>query len=158
MRRNLLLPFLFALLIAGNAMAHGFKIGSISIGHPFALATPPGATRGAAYLKLTNEGGAEDVLLSAAGAIAEKIEIHLTSLENGVVSMRPVPGGVAIPAGGRVNLEQGGYHLMLIGLKQPLQEGQRVPIDLTFRDAGKVQVELAIEPAADPADDPHAGH
>lgn len=158
MPRAFIAPLLLALLVAGGALAHGFKAGSISIGHPFAHATPPGATRGAAYLKLTNAGRTEDALLSATGDIAEKIEIHLTTLEDGIVKMRPVPDGVAIPAGGTVKLEQGGYHLMLIGLKQPLQEGQRVPIELTFRQAGKARIELAIEAAAHSADDPHAGH
>ena len=159
MLKNSVAPALLVLAVsAGLATAHGFKAGAISIGHPFAYATPPSASNGAAYLKLANEGSVEDVLLMASGVIADRIEIHQTSLVEGVIKMRPVPEGVAIPAKGQVDFTEGSFHLMLIGLRQPLKEGDRVPLRLAFRDAGDVQIELAIEAPKASSPDPHAGH
>ncbi|PWK76681.1 copper chaperone PCu(A)C [Aminobacter sp. AP02] len=112
------------------------QVGAVSISHPFAYATPPSATNGAAYMKRTNDGSAEDVLLWASGALADRIQIHETSLIDGVAKKRPRLDGIAIPAYGRVEFAEGSFHLMLIGLKQPLKEGERVPLQLTFRNAG----------------------
>jgi copper(I)-binding protein len=67
------------------------------------------------------------------------------SMANGVMSMRPVPGGVTIPPRSTVTLgPQGGYHFMLSGLKAPLVEGTRVPVTLTFAKAGPVPIELSV--------------
>jgi hypothetical protein len=69
------------------------------------------------------------------------------SSANGVMTMRPVTGGIAIPAGGMVTLgPQANYHLMLTGLKEPLKQGAHIPATLTFAKAGSVQVELAVAP------------
>lgn len=142
-----------------NAFAHGFTIGDIEIGHPFARATPHGAVTGAAYLKLTNRGDTADRLVSASGEVARQIEIHESNIEQSIVSMRPVADGIHIAAGETVELVPGGYHLMLIGLSRPLAEGEKVPVTLTFEKAGEIEVELAIE-ASVPAnsEDPHANH
>lgn len=154
---KLLLSLGIAVGVSGMAAAHGFTAGDISIGHPYAPATPPSARNGAAYLTLSNNGSSEDTLLSASGEIAEKVEIHLTRIDNGVAAMRPVPDGIAVPVGSKIVLAHDGYHIMLSGLKEPLVEGERVPLTLTFRNAGSVEVELAIEAGAKSAD-PHAGH
>lgn len=147
------------LALCSNALAHGYEAGDIEIHHPHARATPPGAANGAAYLGLTNRGAAQERLLSASGAVAGRIEIHETRVTDSVVAMRPVPEGVAIAPGARVDLAPGGYHLMLIDLRHPLAEGERVPIVLTFETAGDIEVELAIEPAIRSGEnDPHAGH
>ncbi|RJG40508.1 copper chaperone PCu(A)C [Mesorhizobium sp. DCY119] len=158
LKLRLVLAALALLALDGGALAHGYKAGSISIEHPFANATPPAATRGAAYMKLANQGAEDDALVSATGAVADKIEIHQTTVADGVVSMRPVPDGLTVPAGAHVDLTVGSYHLMLIGLKQPLVAGQRIPIVLSFRHAGDVAVELAVEAPKDQAAGAHAGH
>jgi periplasmic copper chaperone A len=136
--------FLAAFLLAGPAAAHSFKIGALEIGHPWARETPPSATTGAGYLTVRNTGTDADRLIAVETAGAEKVEIHQSINENGVAKMRPV-AGIDIPAGGSIELKSGGYHLMLIGLKDGLAEGMRVPGTLTFEKAGKIDVEFAVE-------------
>jgi copper(I)-binding protein len=139
-----LLPLIAALVLAGPASAHSFKLGALEIGHPWARETPVSATTGAGYLTVKNTGTEPDRLIAVATPGAEKVEIHQSIDENGVAKMRPVDG-IEIPAGGSIALKSGGYHLMLIGLKEPLAEGMRVPGTLTFEKAGKLDIEFAVE-------------
>lgn len=146
-------------LLGGGAVAHDYRLGGIAIEHPFARATPPVARTGAGYLRLSNAGAEEDRLVAASGAASERIEIHETTLTDGVARMREVEGGVAIPPGATVAFTPGGqYHLMLVGLREPLTEGMRVPVVLTFERAGEIEVELAVEAARPGEDDAHSGH
>lgn len=148
----------FAILIAAPASAHGYKAGALEISHPWARETPPGAKIGAGYLKVKNTGGESDRLTAVATPAAEKVEIHESTSENGVAKMRPV-SAVELPAGGEVKLAPGGIHLMLIGLKEGLAEGMRIPATLTFEKAGTVEIELAVENMAYGRGEPAAaGH
>jgi copper(I)-binding protein len=139
-----LLPILAILAFAGSAAAHEYKIGALSVGHPWARETPPAAIMGAGYLTVKNSGTEADTLIAVETSGAQKVEMHQSTVENGVAKMRPVTG-VEIPAGGEVALAPGGYHLMLVGLKEALAEGMRIPATLTFAKAGKIDVELAVE-------------
>lgn len=145
------------IVLGSSALAHEYRLGDIAIGHPFAQATLPSARTGAAYLSLANSGAEDDRLLSASSGIAEKIEIHEVGVTGDVVTMRPAVDGVSIPAGQKVELAPGGYHLMLTGLKKPLVKGERVPIVLKFQHAGEIAVELAVE-AATVAREGDGGH
>lgn len=140
----LALLFLGGIAFAGPAFAHSFKLGALEIGHPWARETPPSAKTGAGYLTIKNTGTDADRLIAVETAGAEKVEMHQSTVENGVAKMRPVTA-VDIPAGGDVALQPGGYHLMLVGLKEALAEGMRIPAVLTFEKAGKIDVELAVE-------------
>ena len=136
--------------------AHEFKIGAIEIGHPWSRATPSGARVAAGYLKLTNSGSEPDRLVSASAEIAGKAEIHEMSVNaEGVMTMRPVPDGIEVPAGGEVELKPGGFHIMFLELKQPAVEGRKFAGTLTFEKAGTVEVEFAVDAAA-PAAGGHA--
>jgi hypothetical protein len=66
-------------------------------------------------------------------------------VKDGVMTMRPVSGGLEIPAGGKIALKPGGYHLMFIGLKRQPKQGEKFPATLTFEKAGSVTVEFAVE-------------
>ena len=145
MRVGACLSVLGLLVLAAPASAHSFKVGALEIGHPWARETPTGATVGAGYLKVKNTGSEADRLIAADTAGAEKVEMHEATTENGVARMREVKA-IEVPAGGEVALKPGGYHLMLMGLKEPLAEGMRIPGTLTFEKAGKVEVEFAVEP------------
>lgn len=134
-----------ALFCAAPAPAHDYKAGSIKIAHPWSRATPPSATIGAGYLTLTNEGSEPDRLIGATSTAARSLEVHEMSVDDGVMRMKPVAGGLEIPAGGTVALEPGGLHFMIMGLTKPLVEGERVPVTLTFEKAGSFDVELAID-------------
>jgi len=137
-----------ALLItaSGLSAALEFKGGDLTIGHPWSRATPGGAKIGGGYLTITNKGSAPDRLVGAtAAAVSDHVEIHEMSTKDGVMTMRPQPNGVTIEPGKTVAFAPGGYHLMLMGLKAPLKEGDRVKAVLTFEKAGPVEVTINVE-------------
>jgi copper(I)-binding protein len=136
---------LAAAMPISSAAAHEYKVGAITIAHPWSRATPPGAATGAGYLGLTNQGADADRLVEASSPVAAKVEVHQMSVEGGIMKMGAVEGGLEVPAGGSVALEPGGYHLMLTGLTRPLVEGERIPLKLVFDKAGPVEVELAVD-------------
>jgi copper(I)-binding protein len=132
-------------LAAGAAMAEDFTAGSITISSPWARATPKGATVGGGYMTITNKGTDADRLVSGSSPVAGKVEVHEMSMRNGVMTMRPLPGGLEIKPGQTVVLKPESFHLMLIGLKQSLVKGEHVKATLEFAKAGKVDVDYAVE-------------
>jgi periplasmic copper chaperone A len=144
MRHSSLFPLAFALaLSAAPALAQEFKAGDIVIEKAWARATPKGAEVGGAYMTIENKGATPD-RLTGGSADFGAVEIHETKSENGVMEMREVTGGLAIPAHGSVGLAPGGYHLMLTHLAHPLNKGDRVKATLTFEHAGAVEVEFNV--------------
>lgn len=139
--------FLFAIAFVAlhPAMAHEFKVGSLEIDHPWSRATPAGAKVAGGYLAVSNEGASPDRLVSVASDISQKAELHEMAVKDGVMTMRPVQGGLEIPAGGKVLLAPGGYHLMFIGLKRQPKQGESFSATLTFEKAGAVTVDFAVE-------------
>jgi copper(I)-binding protein len=109
-------------------------------------------------MTLRNRGTSPDRLVGAETLAARAVEIHEQRMEDGVMRMRPLPGGVALPPGEAVTLGPGGLHLMLIGPTRAFARGQRVPLTLRFERAGEVAVELAVEAAGARAPSGHAGH
>src|SRR3954471_1193855 len=81
-------------------------------------------------------------------ALLRGVEVHVTSHEGGTAQMRPVEGGVEIKPGETVRLAPGGRHLMFIGLKQSLSEGEQVEGTLQFKNAGSVPVKFEVQAAA----------
>ena len=144
MSRLAILLALCATLIA-PAAAHEYNIGSLHIGHPWSRATPKGATIGAGYLKITNNGTTPDRLIGGSSDAAKSFELHVMSMENGVMKMRPVEGGIEIKPGETVEFKPESYHVMFVGLKEPLVQGHRVKATLDFEKAGKVAVEFVVE-------------
>jgi hypothetical protein len=138
-------------LAVSAALAHDYKAGAITINPPWARATPHGATVGAGYFTLTNAGPTADRLVGATAAAADHIEVHEMSMVDGVMRMRPVQGGVEIKPGQTVEFKSNAFHLMMIDLKQPLQQGQRIKGTLTFEKAGTVDIEFAVEGIGGPA-------
>ena len=123
--------------------AHSFKLGDINIGHPYARATAAGQASGGGYLKLENK-GADDKLLSATADVAASIELHSMSMEGDVMRMRQVDS-IALPKGKTVELKPGSLHIMLVGLKAPLKDGDKFAMKLKFEKAGEVTVTMNVE-------------
>jgi copper(I)-binding protein len=142
--RNFIFAFLAIVTFALPAAAHEFKLGDLVLHHPWARATPGGAKAGAAYVRIDNHGMAADKLIGASAAIAAKVEIHNMSMENGAMVMAPA-GDIEIPSHGSVELAPHGLHIMLMGLKQPLVEGETFPVTLTFEKSGDVEVDVLVE-------------
>lgn len=134
---------LIAALLAPAAFAHDYKAGALAIEHPWVR--PAASGNSAAYMTIINAGAKPDMLLGASSAAAGKVEIHETTRDGDIMRMRPLPDGIALPAGGTVELKPGGAHMMLLGIASELKEGAAAPMTLRFRDAGEVQVELKIE-------------
>lgn len=133
-------------LVASTAFAHEYKIGALQIGHPWARATPKGAAVGGGYFKITNTGTTPDRLVSGTSEISPRFEIHEMSMDNGVMKMRQLKDGIEIKPGETVEFKPGGYHVMMLDLKDPIKEGGRVKGTLVFEKAGKVDVEYAVVP------------
>ena len=130
----LALPLLIA---AGDAP-------SLQIEHPWARASAGAAKTGAAYLTITDS-GAPDRLTGASTPVAATAELHESmSGDMGMMKMRPVPG-LPVAPGKPVKLAPGGYHIMLMGLKAPLKQGDSFPLTLTFEHAPPMTVTVAVE-------------
>ncbi|MBL8592466.1 MAG: DUF1775 domain-containing protein [Devosia sp.] len=134
-------------------------VGALEISNGFSRATLPNAPVGGGYVTITNTGAEADRLVGAASPVAGVAQIHEMKMEGDLMKMNEAPDGVEIPAGATVALKPGGLHIMFMQLKQPLVQGTRIPLTLTFEKAGSVEVELSVEsPAAKgPAED-HSMH
>ena len=154
---------LFTVLGLSAALAHGFTVGDLKIGHPWAKPTVAGAKVGGGFLKITNEGKVDDRLVSITVSpdLASTVQLHEMKMENDVMKMRQLEEGVVVPAGQTVELTPGGLHVMFMGLSKPFADGEKIKATLTFEKAGKVDVEFNIEQpkATDAAKtDAHSGH
>ena len=141
--------FLAALLLialSAPASAHQVKVGGLLIVHPWSRATPGQAPNGAVFMKIENQGQADDKLLSASSDVAAMVGIHEHVMEGDVAKMRPVDF-VPLPAQSTTELKPGGYHVMLMGLKEPLVEYGSFHLTLTFEKAGSIEVEVQVEEA-----------
>lgn len=134
------------LLIPSIAFAHSYKQGDIQIGHAWARATAKGAANGAVYIPFLNEGKEADALVSITTPAAESVMIHNTVSEKGVQKMQHVEK-LELPPMKPVGMRPGGLHIMLMGLKQPLVEGEKFPMTLTFEKAGKLDVDVMVHAA-----------
>ena len=144
-RTALIAAALFALCTIAPAQAADVTAGSLKISAPWARATPNGASVGGAYMTITNTGATADRLVGGSTEIASRLEVHEMSMDNGVMKMRPVAGGIEIAPGQTVKLDPSGYHIMFFGLKQPLKQGEHVKATLDFAKAGKVDVDFVVE-------------
>ena len=132
------------LIFAPPARAADYDIGSIHITQPWARATPKGASSGAAYMAITNNGKTPDRVSCVSSDASAQCQIHTMATEDGVMKMRPVEGGLEIKPGETVMLKPSSFHIMLVNLKQPLEQGKTVNATLQFEKAGTVQVEFSV--------------
>lgn len=106
----------------------------------------PGAKSAAAFLTVQNTGAADDRIVSVTADIANKTELHTHIMAaDGTMQMRPIEGGIAIPAGSTHALKRGGDHVMMMDLTTRPAEGAMVTITLTFEKAGEVTVEAPVD-------------
>lgn len=134
-RAGALVLALLVLLVAacgGSSAAPSAADGQITIKDPWVRAAAAGGVS-AAYFTITNGQAVDDALTGAASAVASSVGVHETSTDaSGMMGMHEVES-VVIPAGKSVSLEPGGYHVMLMGLKQELKAGDSVELQLTFK-------------------------
>jgi periplasmic copper chaperone A len=131
--------------LAAPARAEEVKAGDLVITQAWSRATPGGAKVAGGYLTIENKGSAPDRLIGGSADVADKVQVHEMATSNGVMTMRPLDKGLSIEPGKTVKLAPGGHHLMLLGLKSPLKQGDKVPVTLEFEKAGKVKLSLDVQ-------------
>ena len=131
-------------LAAPAAQATDYNVGPMQITAPWARATPKGASTGAAYMTITNTGKTPDKVSCVTSDASAECQIHTMTMDKGVMQMRPVEGGLEIKPGETVTLKPGGFHMMLVNLKHPLEQGNTIKATLKFDTAGSVDVEYPI--------------
>jgi copper(I)-binding protein len=145
MRIDKIVTFTMALTLGAFACAQDYTVGPLHIEHVVARPSFPGQPSGAAYVTIDNTGKSPDKLTSASSSIAKSAQIHTMSMENNVMKMREIDG-IELKPGSKTVMQPGhGYHIMLIGLKQPLKVGDKFPLTLNFEKAGKVEVTVVVE-------------
>lgn len=133
------------LLWSGVVSAQDYRLGALVIGHPWACATPRDAPGGGAYLTIRNTGTEPDRLVSARSPASGLVRVHEIRKEGDFLRNRELEKPLEIPPGGTVTMAPGGLHLLMMGLKEPLQKDTRVPLTLVFEKAGKINVEMTVE-------------
>jgi copper(I)-binding protein len=133
-------------------------IGNIELSGAFTRATLPNAPVAGGFVSISNTGSTDDTLIAATSPVAGEVQLHEMKMEGDVMKMQELPGGIPVPAGQTVMLKPGGLHLMFMQLKQPLVEGNQVPVTLTFEKAGTVELLLDVGGAAAKAPAMHTMH
>ena len=144
-----LVAYLFASIIplaCGPTAVHAadYDVGSMHITEPWSRATPKGARAGAGYMTITNKGATPDKVSCISDDASAQCQIHSMTMEGGVMKMRPVEGGLEIKPGETITLKPGGFHVMFVDLKHPLERGNKVKVTLKFDNAGTVDVEYPV--------------
>jgi hypothetical protein len=133
------------LLLCGPALAHDYEKGGIHIADPWTPAPIGMAKVMAGYFEIISMKETPDRLVGARSAQADRVELHGHSEVDGVMRMRPVEAVEINPFGG-AELEPGGLHLMIMGLTQKVEAGDRIPVTLIFEHAGEIEVKLTVKP------------
>ena len=145
---------MFKILMAGVALLVSVApaMAEITIRDAYARAASPKAKAGAAFMVIENSGAAADRLVSATSTVAHRVELHThKETGDGLMQMLEVEEGFVIPAGGAHALQRGGDHVMFMGLKQSLLQGDTVEVILTFEKAGEIALEIPVDLARKPA-------
>jgi len=117
---------------------------TVAVEKPWARATPGKSTTGAVYMTLVDRATTPDRLIGVSSPVAARAQIHTAGQENGVMKMREVEA-LPVEPGKPIEFKPGGYHIMMLDLKQPLKEGDSVPVTLSFEKAGRVEVIVPVQ-------------
>ncbi len=136
----MIIASLFTVAVPDSAHSDGL----IEVKKAWLRATPPSAKAAGGYLIIVNNTHNDDTLTGVNFSGARKSEVHEMKMADGVMKMRPLENGIDIPAGKSVTLKPGGYHLMFMGLKEQLKDGQNFPIMLKFARSGELEVNFPV--------------
>ena len=132
-----------AYAVSTTAMATDYKAGSLAVSGPWSRATPKGAQSGVGYMTIKNNGTTPDRLIGGAVDVADHFELHVTTVENGIVRMREL-SEIEINPGQAIEFKPGGSHVMFVNLKHPLSKGEHINGTLVFERAGKIEIEYSV--------------
>ena len=134
-----LIALLAAPMLANPVLA---QPADVAVTQAWARASTPAAKTGAIYVTVT--ASQPDRLTGVSTPVADMAEVHVSKLVGGVMQMRPVDGGLPVTPIAPIHMTPGGFHIMLMGLKQPLKQGDHVPVTLTFEHAGQVSAQAIV--------------
>lgn len=153
----LTIAFLTTSLVPVSAYAQEEEIiRDIHISTPYAFGTMPGATTGAAFMKIYNKGSEDDKLIKVKSKVAKINELHenLIDPDDGKMMMRKVKS-IDLPAGGHADLNPQGHHVMFIKMREPLVLGTSVDVMLEFKKSGLYRVTVpVVQPGMIPEEEP----
>ncbi len=139
------LRIFISLLIFLFTFCKDSKKGGLTFENPSIRLVPEVSKTTAGFVKIQNQTGKNDRLISATSSISEIVELHEMYEEEGTMKMRPKEGGFIIPDGSITELKPGAEHIMFINLKKPLTKGEKVKVDLVFQNEGLKQVEFEVK-------------
>ncbi|WP_288939156.1 copper chaperone PCu(A)C [uncultured Roseovarius sp.] len=132
--------------VAASAFALPAFAADIMVQDPYARSSAMMATSGAAFMQIMNHGESDDRLIGAASPVAEMVQLHTHKEdENGVMRMLHVEEGFPVAAGETLMLARGGNHVMFMGITEPFEQGDMIPLTLTFEKAGDITVEVPVD-------------
>jgi periplasmic copper chaperone A len=140
------IPWICLALALVAAVPRGASAQAIQVVDAWSRPTPPGIDVGVAYFTIRNA-GKSDRLLRVSSSVAKRAELHVSTLRNGVMRMEGLDS-VEVSSGTPTSFEPSGRHVMLVGLKRPLREGDVFPLVLTFANAGAVRVRVRVRGSA----------
>ena len=151
---------LLATLVA-MAPLSAFAHDGMAVEDAYARSSNPRA--GAAFMRLDNHRAVDCTLAGVSSDAAERVELHSHTDVDGVMTMAEIAEGITVPAGESHLLERGGDHVMMMGLRAPMEDGATVAITLDFGDCGTMEVDVPVDNQRQPdetagAADSHAGH
>ena len=130
------------LALTGLALAAQLAVAQTTVKDPWVRGTVPQQQATGAFMQITSAQGGK--LVSASSPVAGVVEIHEMAMDGNVMKMRAIPG-LELPAGKAVDLKPGGYHVMLMSLKQPLKDGETVPLTLVVEGKDGKQEKLEVK-------------
>jgi len=137
-----LYSLVFTLIFISNVSAH--TSGGIAVEHAWIREAPPNTKVLAAYLEIQNHTAKKRSISAVTSKQFDKTEIHLSTNIDGVAKMKAI-GNVDIPAEGKVVFAPGGLHIMLIGAKVPLREGNSVNLIFHFKDGSSFATDVSVK-------------
>ena len=129
-------------LVIGDAWARPTGMAATSSEHNHDANTT--GMNSAAYMIIQNKGASADRLMSLSGDVAGSVELHQTTMKDGVMRMDQVTEGAEVPAGGSLVLKPASYHVMLIGVKQNLTPGGSFKLTLKFKSGAEATVDVMV--------------
>ena len=133
-----------ACFISVTALATDYKVGSLEIMGPWSRATPKGASTAIGYMTIKNNGTTPDRLFGGSVDFASGFQLHSMTMEDGVSKMRELKF-VEIGPGQTIEFKPGASHVMFVGVKHALSEGEHVKGTLIFENAGTVEIEYDVQ-------------
>jgi copper(I)-binding protein len=133
------------LLSAGQVSAHEYKLGELTIEHPWAAESIGAIPTGVAYMTIINGGNVADRLLSVSTPAAKEAQLHTNLVEDGVMKMRQLKAVEVNPGAPAAFQPNSSLHIMLIGVTKAFKAGDKFPMTLTFEKAGTIDVEVLVQ-------------